>query len=135
MKSVARRSRVWLLAVEMGVAVEAAGGSFGAEGDEEVGEDGEATGEMGERGGTTLAFVRRVVELGLLKLRRAALLRCGLLEVVSPCSAVRAGYIGCGQKLPLLEVGEGEKGSDGYFGQRRARDGEEKGLSGWLLFL
>ena len=88
---------------------------------------------MGERGGTTLAFVRRVVELGLLKLRRAALLRCGLLEAVSPCSAVRAGSVGCGQQLPLLEVGEGEK-SDGYFGQRRAGDGEEKGLSGRLFF-
>ncbi|KAJ6893786.1 hypothetical protein NC652_027762 [Populus alba x Populus x berolinensis] len=33
------------------------------------GEDKQAAGEKGEQRGTTLVFVRRVVELGLLKLR------------------------------------------------------------------
>ena len=44
-------------------------GSFGAEGDEEIREDGKVAGERGERRGTTLVYVWRVAELGLLKLR------------------------------------------------------------------
>ena len=72
----------------------AAGGSFGVDGDEEIGEDEEADGESGEERLLLWCSLEAGVEL--------LLLWCSLEAGVD---GERAGSVGCGQNLPLLEVG------------------------------
>jgi hypothetical protein len=72
----------------------AAGGSFGVDGDEEIGEDEEADGKSGEERLLLWCSLEAGVEL--------LLLWCSLEAGVD---GERAGSVGCGQNLPLLEVG------------------------------